>query len=264
MLENLYQIIQKLRAPGGCPWDIKQTPQTLRGALIEETYECIESIDSGDKANIKEELGDLFLLVTMLSYMHEQKGEFSVQDVLGGVEQKLIRRHPHVFDGVTVKDSDEVLENWAKIKVEKEGKAPKNSILDEVSRALPPLDRAFKLQEKAAKSGFDWPSLAGVLCKVEEELDEVKDEIEKRGSQKEPHTELEAELGDLLFAVINLCRYLGVEPSLALQRTNNTFYSRFKYIEKRFKEEGLSMPASSLNDMEKFWNEAKQCLSQKK
>lgn len=261
MLERLYSIVQKLRAPGGCPWDREQTPSSLRGNLIEETYECIEAIDSGDAAHIKEELGDLFLLVTMLSFIYEEEGAFTVRNALDGVCEKLIRRHPHVFSDVKVKNSDEVLDNWAKIKVEKEGRAPKDSILDEVSRAMPPLDRAYKLQKKAAKSGFDWPSIDGVLAKTEEEFEEVKAELPSPHCSM-PSGNLEAELGDLLFSVVNLCRYLGVEPSVALQRTNSTFYGRFKHVEKRMKEQKIDMNQSNLAKMDEFWNEAKRCLKQ--
>jgi len=156
---RLCGIVETLRAPGGCPWDREQNPSTLRGDLIEETYECIEAIDEQDPPHIKEELGDLFLLVTMLSYMHQQEGPFTVADALNSVSEKLIRRHPHVFGEEKVKDSAQVLQNWARIKVEQEGRKPKDSALDEVSRALPPLDRACKLQKKAAKKGFDWPEV---------------------------------------------------------------------------------------------------------
>jgi tetrapyrrole methylase family protein/MazG family protein len=161
--QRLSGIIMKLRGPGGCPWDLEQSPASLRGDLIEETYECIEAIDEKDPAHIGEELGDLFLLVTMLSYMHQQEGAFTIADVLNNVSEKIIRRHPHVFGDVQVKDSAEVLKNWARIKVEQEGRSPKDSVLDEVSRGRPPLDRAWKLQNKAAKAGFDWPDTEGVL-----------------------------------------------------------------------------------------------------
>jgi len=247
--KDLYDIIVKLRAPGGCPWDIEQTPSSLRGSLIEETYECLEAIDEKDPAHIAEELGDLFLLATMISYMHEQEGKFSVADALSNVGKKLIRRHPHVFGEVKVKDSAEVLENWAQIKVEQEGRKPKDSVLDEVSGGLPPMDRAFKLQKKAAKKGFDWPDIDGVADKIKEELDET---LAAKNAE-----ETEEELGDLLFSVINLCRYLKVEPSAALNRTNNKFIERFKYVEKKMKETGQEMKKENLNIMDKYWNEAK-------
>jgi tetrapyrrole methylase family protein/MazG family protein len=242
----LYDTVVRLRAPGGCPWDREQTPSSLRGDLIEETYECIEAIDERNPTHIQEELGDLFLLATMLSYMHEEKGLFSVADALQTVSEKLVRRHPHVFGETKVKDSAEVLNNWARIKVEQEGRKPKDSVLDEVSAGLPPLDRALKLQKKASKVGFDWPKVEGVIEKVREELDEViaGDNVEE-------------ELGDLLFSVINLCRYLKVEPSAALHRTNNKFIKRFKYVEKKMRETGQEMKQENLGIMDQYWEEAK-------
>ena len=263
--KKLYDIVVRLRGPGGCPWDLEQTPLTLRSDLIEETYECIEAIDERDPDHIKEELGDLFLLVTMLSYMHEQEKTFTVSDVLEVISQKLIRRHPHVFGEAPVSTPAEALQNWAKIKVEQEGRKPKDSILDEVSRGLPPLDRAWKLQKKAARAGFDWPDAAGVIAKIKEELGETEEALADTITEtKHSNTDsiadgnaLEAELGDLLFSVINLCRFFDIEPSVALQRTNNKFTKRFKYVEKRMKENGAEMKAGNLGLMDQYWNEAK-------
>jgi tetrapyrrole methylase family protein/MazG family protein len=258
--KTLYDVVVQLRGPGGCPWDREQTPLTLRGDLIEETYECVEAIEEKNPAHIAEELGDLFLLATMLSYMHEQEGSFTVSDVLAGITEKLIRRHPHVFGTTKVKDSAEVLTNWAAIKVEQEGRKPKDSILDEVSSGLPPMDRAWKLQKKAAKAGFDWPDIEGVTAKIREELEEVRDAAGiTRGNRGTPLAleKLEEELGDLLFSAINLCRYLNVEPSVALRRTNSKFTSRFKHVEKKMKESGQEMKKENLSAMDAFWNEAK-------
>ncbi|MDR2510837.1 MAG: nucleoside triphosphate pyrophosphohydrolase [Spirochaetaceae bacterium] len=254
--EKLYSIIKRLRGEDGCPWDREQNPLSLRGALVEETYECIEAIEEGDAAHVREELGDVFLLAAMISYMYEEKGEFTVAETLNMLSEKLIRRHPHVFGEVRVKDSAEVLDNWARIKVEKEGRVPRDSILDSVSRAMPPLERADKLQKKAAKAGFDWAALEDVFLKVEEEYREVREEI-LHSSGQEPSRELEGELGDLLFSVVNLCRFLNVDPSVALQSTNTKFYERFKYVEKRMKEDGIPMTGESIAAMDKYWNEIK-------
>jgi tetrapyrrole methylase family protein/MazG family protein len=271
---KLYDIVAKLRSPEGCPWDREQTPSSLRGALIEETYECLEAIDEGDASHIEEELGDLFLLAVMLSFMHEQEGKFSVADVLSKISEKLIRRHPHVFGEVKVKDSAEVLDNWAAIKVEQEGRKPKDSMLDEVSGGFPPMDRAYKLQKKAAKAGFDWQDTEGVIGKIKEELEEVcaaikiaaikiatENNTAKNTDAKDTAVSntaaVEEELGDLLFSVINLCRFLKIEPSAALNRTNIKFVNRFKYVEKKMKETGQEMKKENLNIMDKFWNEAK-------
>ena len=252
--KKLYGIIARLRAPGGCPWDRQQTPLSIRSELIEETYECVEAIDEQDPSHIKEELGDLYVLVTMLSYMHEQKGLFSVADVLEGVCEKLIRRHPNVYgagEPIPASSPEEAMQNWVKIKVEQEGRKPKDSILDEVSRGLPPLDRAWKLQKKAAKAGFDWPDAAGVVAKINEELKEVE------AAASGENAALEEELGDLLFSVVNLCRFFDIKPSLALQKTNIKFTERFKCVEKRMKESGQEMNAENLAVMDQYWNEAK-------
>jgi tetrapyrrole methylase family protein/MazG family protein len=259
--KSLYDIVVRLRGPGGCPWDREQSPASLRECLIEETYECIEAIDEENTAHIKEELGDLALLVTMLAYMHEEKGVFLVADVFQTICEKLIRRHPHVFGEVQVKDSNEVLDNWAKIKVTQEGRKPKDSILDEVSGGLPPLDRAWKLQKKAAKAGFDWPTLEGVVEKINEELGEVKEAVGASTSSAAGSTaksnKVEEELGDLLFSVVNLCRYLKVEPSVALRRTNSKFIERFKHMERKMKETGQELKQENLGLMDQYWNEAK-------
>jgi tetrapyrrole methylase family protein/MazG family protein len=262
--KTLYDTVVRLRSPGGCPWDREQTPVSLRGDLIEETYECIEAIDEQNPAHIQEELGDLFLLATMLSYMHEEKGLFSVAEVLRTVSEKLVRRHPHVFGETKVKDSAEVLNNWARIKVEKEGRKPKDSVLDEVSAGLPPLDRAWKLQKKAAKAGFDWPNMEGVIEKIKEELDEVIEAVSASAKTEDSseaedtaRVKIEEELGDLLFSVVNLCRYCKIEPSTALHRTNIKFIKRFKYVEKKMKETGQEMKQENLALMDQYWETAK-------
>ena len=255
IFKKLCDIVARLRGPGGCPWDLEQTPSSLRGDLIEETYECVEAIDEGDPAHIREELGDLFLLVTMLSSMHEEEGLFSVAEVLEGISEKVIRRHPHVFGELKVRDSAEVLENWARIKVVEEGRKPKDSILDEVSRGLPPLDRACKLQKKAAKAGFDWPDVEEVFLKVSEELNELREALDR--DDEAGQSAVEEELGDLLFSVVNLCRFLQVDPSVALQRTNAKFIRRFKYMEQRMKEGGRALGRQNAALMESYWEEAK-------
>ena len=269
--KRLFDIVKKLRGEAGCSWDREQSPQTLRGDLIEEIYECIEAIDEENPAHIREELGDIFLLVTMISYIHQQEGIFTVSDVLNDISEKLIRRHPHVFGKLRKENvkgnlsSKEILDNWARIKVEQEGRKPKNSVLDEVSGALPPLDRAFQLQKKAAKQGFDWPNIEGVLDKLREELAEAETAASQLTTPEltalKPGitgtSALEEELGDLLFSVINFCRFLKIEPSLALQRTNAKFIKRFSYVEKKMKECGKSMETANLDIMDQFWNEAK-------
>jgi len=247
----LYDTVVKLRSPGGCQWDREQTPSSLRSTLVEETYECLEAIDEGDPDHIAEEMGDLFLQAVLISYIFEEEGKFTVADALTKINEKLIRRHPHVFNGLKVKDTNEVLNNWDMIKREQEGKKPKESILDDVAIGFPQMERAYKLQKKAAKVGFDWPSTEGVIAKIKEELEETQQVISDVQKTEE-------ELGDLLFSVINLCRFLKIDPSAALRRTNSKFVERFKYVEKKMKESGQEMKKENLDVMDKYWNESKE------
>lgn len=249
--EELYSVIKTLRGPDGCNWDREQTPLTLRSDLIEETYECIEAIDDGDAEHTKEELGDLFLLITMLAYMHEQENLFSVKDVLKGISEKLIRRHPHVFGDSQAETPEEIIKQWDEIKIEIEGRKPKDSVLDKVSNGLPPLEKAYELQKKAAKVGFDWQHIDHIWEKVHEEIDEVK-----IAADTNLH-ELESEIGDLLFAVVNISRGYGIDPAIALQRTNSKFTRRFHYIEKEMKVAGKELNPANFELMDSYWDKAK-------
>jgi tetrapyrrole methylase family protein / MazG family protein len=283
---RLYAIITRLRAPDGCPWDRQQTPQSLRGSVVEEAYELVEAIDEGDAAHVAEEAGDLFLLATMICYMHEQKGAFSVADSLAGTGAKLVRRHPHVFADAVAETPDAVLKQWDEIKENVEGRRKKDSVLDAVSRAMPPLERAYKLQKKAAKVGFDWARAADVWAKAREELLEAEQACEalaakngealaaeggaamrvKRSSGDDEVQEetgaaerraLEEELGDLLFSAVNVSRFLGVDPALALHAANEKFSRRFRQVEKRMAESGKEMRPENMAAMDAFWDEAK-------
>ncbi len=254
--QELYRIVARLRAPDGCPWDREQTPASLRGGLVEETYELIEAIDEGDAEHVREEAGDLFLLATMIAYMHEEEGGFSVADALGGIAEKLVRRHPHVFGESDADTSEKVLAQWKEIKEKVEGRRPKDSVLDEVSRALPPLERAYKLQKKAAKAGFDWPRSEEVWAKAREELAEAEEACEAAAREGDREA-LEGELGDLLFSVVNLARWLKIDPALALNRTADKFSRRFRHVERRMAESGKALGPESMGLMDEFWNEAK-------
>ncbi len=280
---RLYETIQRLRAPGGCPWDIEQTPLSLRETLIEEAYETVEAIteahakddksgakDAKDapesdgkklRAHVCEEIGDVFLNATMLSYMYEQEGSFTVEDSLNEVSDKLIRRHPHVFgetegfagpeSGERTDTAEKVLAQWDVIKRGVEGRKGE-SVLDEVSRGMPALERAHKLQKKAAKAGFDWNDLDGVWPKIGEELEELRDAVAQGDSGM-----IEDELGDLLFSIVNVARHLKVDPGVALTRTNAKFTRRFKHVEKAMKAAGVPMDKSHFKEMDSFWDEAK-------
>jgi tetrapyrrole methylase family protein/MazG family protein len=259
--QELYDIIVRLRAPDGCPWDREQTPRSMRSGILEEAYELVEAIDEGDSAHVLEEAGDLFLNASMVAYMYEEEGAFSVADSLGSIAEKLVRRHPHVFGDAKADSSEKVLKQWAEIKEKVEGRRKKDSILDEVSKALPTLERAWKLQKKAAKVGFDWQDKAGVWAKAREELAEAEEVVMALEAEARldsgPDARLEEEIGDLLFSVVNLARSHGVDPGLALARTNEKFSRRFRHVEKRMAETGAEMKADNLGLMDGYWNEAK-------
>jgi tetrapyrrole methylase family protein/MazG family protein len=251
--DRVYTIVKRLRAPDGCPWDIKQSPETMRGSLIEEAYEAVEAINEKNPAHVKEELGDVFLLVIMLAYMYEQSGDFSVADSLNGLSDKLIRRHPHVFGESDADTPEKVLKQWDEIKVNVEGRPKKDSILDEVSHALPPLERAYKIQKKAAKVGFDWLEEESVWDKLREELEESREAC--RGAD---YDKKEDEIGDLLFSIVNVARFQGVDPMIALHRTIGKFSQRFKFVERKMKDAGREMSQKEFAFMDSLWDEAKQ------
>jgi len=250
---TLYAIIARLRAPDGCPWDREQSPSSIRNNIVEEAYELVEAITEKDADHIREESGDLFLLATMAAYMYEQEGSFTVAQALDSVSEKLVRRHPHVFGDSDADSPDAVVEQWNRIKEQKEGRRKKDSLLDEVPRHLPPLERAYKIQKKAAKVGFDWTRLDSVWDKIEEELRESREAFDAKDGE-----ELESEIGDLLYSVINLARFTGIDPAIALQRTNEKFSHRFRHVEKRMKEAGLPMSREHMESMDGFWEEAKE------
>ena len=251
---RLYEIVTKLRSPEGCPWDREQTPASIRGNLLEEAYECVEAINDGEPEHIQEELGDLYLLATMFAVMYEEAGSFTTADALGTISEKLIRRHPHVFGDSTADTPDAVIAQWNDIKEKVEGRRKKDSALDGVSRALPPLERAYKLQKAAAKVGFDWPDHNGNWDKLAEELEECRQVCT---SPETDQTAIEGELGDLLFSAVNVARRHHIDPAVALHRTIEKFSTRFRHVEKRMKDSGQAMEPGMLAAMDVFWDEAK-------
>ena len=249
-LEPLEDVVKTLRSPGGCPWDIVQTHKSLRRNLIEEVYEVIEAIDLEDEKLLCEELGDLLMQIVFHARMAEEAKLFSMQDVIDGITEKLIRRHPHVFGDVDVKDAGEVLANWEAIKQAE--KTERTSILDGVPKDLPSLMAAYKLQHKAAKVGFDWPDIDPVWDKLEEELRELEEAIVDGQKEK-----IEEELGDVLFTIVNISRFLKIDPEVALTGTNRKFRRRFSYIEKKVKAKQQNWESLSLIDLDELWQEAK-------
>ncbi|WP_339295226.1 nucleoside triphosphate pyrophosphohydrolase [Paenibacillus sp. FSL W7-1279] len=254
---RLHEIVGILRSPEGCPWDREQTHESIRKNLIEETYEVLETIDEDDPEHMQEELGDLLLQIMLHSQMEEELGTFTVYDVIQALNDKLIFRHPHVFGESSAKDAQSALQNWEQMKAEekrRKGLSPeKASALDGIPRDLPALMKAYKLQKKASKVGFDWDNIEGVFQKIEEELGELRQAVTE--GQSDEDTALE--LGDLLFAVSNAARFIGADPEEALSRTNRKFVSRFSYIEEKLAAQGKTLQESTLDEMEALWQAAK-------
>jgi tetrapyrrole methylase family protein/MazG family protein len=250
---TLYNIIKRLRGPEGCPWDKKQTASTLRKSLVEETYECINAIDEEDDENLKEECGDLFLVIIMIIRIKEQEAQFTIEEVLDGISEKLIRRHPHVFGNEKVKSVDDVITKWEYIKTNIEGKKSEKYLLDAIPNAFPPLEKAIAIQKKVSRIGFDWKNVEPVWHKLEEEIDELKTAYEKQ-----EFLHMEEELGDILFTIINIARLLHINPSLALNRTNNKFIERFTLVEKKLQQKGIDIHKAGLALMDTLWNEIKE------
>lgn len=245
-------IMRRLRGPGGCPWDAEQSHDSLKRYLIEECYEVIEAIDKGDDALLKEELGDLLLQPLFHAAIAEERGAFTIDDILETLADKLIRRHPHVFGEQEIKTSDEQVANWEKIKKEEKG-LERKSALSGVPPHLPSLMKAQKITEKAARVGFDWEQTDQVYAKVLEELHELEETM-STGDQER----MEAELGDLLFAIVNLGRFLAVNPEEALRKTINRFETRFSHIEQTLHVQGVNFKDASAEELERLWDEAKQ------
>lgn len=262
--EKLVTVQARLRGPGGCPWDREQTHRTLRTYLIEEAYEVLEALESGNDAKFAEEMGDLLLQVVFHSQIAREEGRFSVADVIRTIHDKLIRRHPHVFGEVRAKNSAEVLRNWEQIKADERRLNQKHksradkaasdepSLLDGVSRALPATLEGFQLTRKAARIGFDWDDASGVIAKMLEETQELKTAMKTKNQPK-----IEEELGDLLFAAVNLSRFLHADPEIALKKANAKFSRRFRAMEARARETAREFKDLPREEMEALWNATK-------
>ena len=245
--ERLLKIMDELRA--GCPWDREQTFESLRHLTIEEVYELADAILDKDMNEIKKELGDLMLHLVFYAKIGSETGSFDIKDVLDGISEKLIHRHPHIYGDAKVTDAEDVLNNWEKLKL-KEGKT---SVLEGVPKTLPPLVKAYRIQEKVKGVGFEWKNPQLVLDKVNEELNELKYEVENGADP----VKMEDEFGDLLFALVNYSRYIGINPEDALERTNKKFIRRFQFIETESAKDGKSLVEMSLEEMDEYWVKAK-------
>ena len=250
--DDLVEITKILRSEDGCPWDKVQTHESVRMNFIEEVYEACEAIDNADVELLKEELGDVLAQVVFHSRIEQEQGRFDVNDVADGVCKKFIERHPHIFGTVEANTQELVLSNWDEIKRAQKGQKSHFEAMDSIARSLPALMRAEKLQSKAKKAGFDWPDISGAIDKVSEELCEIKSAM----SANNPDDILE-EAGDLLFAAVNVVRFLKVNPELALDRANNKFLRRFGEVEKLVKADGLDMTEMSLTQLDEYWDKVK-------
>lgn len=247
--QRLLDVVARLRGPGGCPWDRKQTHESLARHMVEEAHEAVDAIHHGDMEHLSEELGDLLLQVVLHAQLGSEEGTFDMRDTLRLIIEKLIRRHPHVFGDITLETPEEVIARWEHIKAEERGEP---SVLDGVAEGLPALLYSYKLQSRAARIGFDWGRAEEVLPKLEEEIEELKEVLDGGGG------DLEEELGDTLFSVVNLCRHLGADPEIALRRSARKFFDRFRAMEADCREAGLNMDDMTLEELDRMWEASKE------
>lgn len=252
---RLTEIMARLRAPGGCPWDREQTNLSLRPYLIEESAEVLQAIENGDDRNLCEELGDLILQPIFHAQIAEDEGRFTLEDVLNGISDKLVRRHPHVFGDVTAEDSAQVLQNWDAIKKQEKSERGEEStsILAEIPAELPALSQALKISKKAAKVGFEWPDEAGVLDKLREETLEIEEALKNESKER-----VAEEIGDLLFTAVNIARWRGINPEMALRDVNRKFIARFQKMEEQAKATDVELESLSPEQWEELWQAVKQ------
>lgn len=255
-INAIIELIEHLRGDNGCPWDKKQTPETLALYLVEEVYELVEAIESKGPAEVCEELGDVLFHILFIAGLYKAMGHFDLEDVAAFNTGKMIRRHPHVFGPNKVSGTEEVRRQWHKIKLQEKGGDPQTSLLDSVPAGLPALMRAYRISERAAKIGFDWENIAGVIQKVEEEWAELKTALADNNSPKE-NQQVSLEIGDVFFTLVNVARFARIHPETALAGSTRKFEKRFKFMEKAILENGGSLESVSHEKLEKLWEAAK-------
>lgn len=257
-INDFLRLVTVLRSPGGCPWDRKQTHESIKKNFIEETYEAVEAINKADAEGLKEELGDVLLQVAMHSEMESEKGSFDFNDVVNDICKKLVVRHPHVFGDAAAQSSDEALQNWDQVKLKTKGMKKQGEAMIKVPREFPALMRAQKVQEKAAKAGFDWDDINGAVDKLHEEIDELETAL-AAGVGKD----IEEEFGDVLFSCVNVSRFIGADSEEALTASTDKFIKRYLLVEKLAADEGLDMKTASIKELDKLWNKAKIIIAEK-
>lgn len=250
--QDFIEIIRKLRGKDGCPWDRKQTHESLRNCLIDECYEAVEAIDNGDKENLCEELGDVLLQVLMHSVIAQEGGEFTLDDVIDGISRKMVRRHPHVFGSEKAETAEQVLHNWDEIKKREKGENTVSEGLERVPRALPANIRAEQVQKKAAKAGMDFTGVEQVIDKIYEEMEELKEAL-----QKGTETDIQEEFGDLMFSAVNLSRFLQLNAENSLTNATDKFINRFVDVERLAKEQGREVSELTVDELDEFWRQVK-------
>lgn len=257
-INDLIRLVTVLRAPGGCPWDREQTHESIKKNFIEETYEVIEAINKKDCEGLKEELGDVLLQVALHSEMESEKGTFDFNDVANDICQKLVIRHPHVFGDLTAENGGEALKNWDDIKLKTKGMKKQSESMVKVPREFPALMRAQKIQQKAAKAGFDWDSMDGAFSKLFEEINELKNALSNENKQ-----EIEDEFGDVLFSCVNISRFIGVDSEEALTGSTDKFMNRYIHVERLAEEKGINMKSASVEELDLLWDKAKEIIAEK-
>lgn len=257
-INDFLRLVTVLRSPGGCPWDRKQTHESIKKNFIEETYEVVEAINKADAEGLKEELGDVLLQVAMHSEMESEKGSFDFNDVVNDICKKLVVRHPHVFGDAAAQSSDEALQNWDQVKLKTKGMKKQGEAMIKVPREFPALMRAQKVQEKAAKAGFDWDDINGAVDKLHEEIDELETAL-AAGVGKD----IEEEFVDVLFSCVNVSRFIGADSEEALTASTDKFIKRYLLVEKLAADEGLDMKTASIEELDKLWNKAKIIIAEK-
>lgn len=257
-MDDLIKLVAVLRAPGGCPWDIKQTHESIRKNFIEETYEVIEAINKNDTAGLREELGDILLQVALHSQMESEKGTFNFNDVANDICQKLIVRHPHVFGNMSAENEREALSNWDAVKLKTKSMKKQSEAIMKVPREFPALMRAQKIQQKAAKAGFDWDDISGAVEKLYEEINELKCALAENNSEN-----IEDEFGDILFSCVNVSRFIGVDSEEALTGATDKFVNRYLIVEKLAEEKNIDMKTASIEELDVLWNKAKIIIAEK-
>jgi len=256
-IASVIRLIETLRGENGCPWDRKQTPRSLSIYLVEEVFELVHAIESGDSKAVCEELGDVLFQILFVARLFEEAGHFTIEDAAGLIDEKMVRRHPHVFGDEHPENTDEIRLRWHQIKKRENAQTPTKSILDSVPVKLPALMRAYRVSERAARTGFDWDDISGVLRKTEEEWSELNEELAEKDPEKRNRDRTALEFGDVMFTLVNVARLAGIHPETALSRSISKFEKRFRHMEQKVAESGRELESIGRDELDRLWETAK-------